>query len=107
MARGQTSSTSKRKKDDTGVIGGGADPMTKDSLLKFYRDMLLIRRFEERAGQLNGMGLLGGFSGQGDPRLHFGLGNHDGWVRVTVSWYGGKTESRVLRADGYHELRQP
>ncbi|MDO8911729.1 MAG: pyruvate dehydrogenase (acetyl-transferring) E1 component subunit alpha [Phenylobacterium sp.] len=61
MARGQTSSTSKRKKDDTGVIGGGADPMTKDSLLKFYRDMLLIRRFEERAGQLYGMGLIGGF----------------------------------------------
>ncbi len=61
MARGQTSSTSKRKKNDTGVIDGGADPMTKDSLLKFYRDMLLIRRFEERAGQLYGMGLIGGF----------------------------------------------
>ncbi len=26
-----------------------------------YRDMLLIRRFEERAGQLYGMGLIGGF----------------------------------------------
>jgi pyruvate dehydrogenase E1 component alpha subunit len=33
----------------------------KDDLLKFYRDMLLIRRFEERAGQLYGMGLIGGF----------------------------------------------
>jgi pyruvate dehydrogenase E1 component alpha subunit len=33
----------------------------KDELLKFYRDMLLIRRFEERAGQLYGMGLIGGF----------------------------------------------
>ncbi len=31
------------------------------SLLGFYRDMLLIRRFEERAGQLYGMGLIGGF----------------------------------------------
>ncbi len=30
-------------------------------LLAFYRDMLLIRRFEERAGQLYGMGLIGGF----------------------------------------------
>ena len=30
-------------------------------LLGFYRDMLLIRRFEERAGQLYGMGLIGGF----------------------------------------------
>jgi len=33
----------------------------KDELLGFYRDMLLIRRFEERAGQLYGMGLIGGF----------------------------------------------
>jgi pyruvate dehydrogenase E1 component alpha subunit len=30
-------------------------------LKKFYRDMLLIRRFEEKAGQLYGMGLIGGF----------------------------------------------
>ncbi len=30
-------------------------------LKRFYRDMLLIRRFEERAGQLYGMGLIGGF----------------------------------------------
>ena len=28
---------------------------------KFYSDMLLIRRFEEKAGQLYGMGLIGGF----------------------------------------------
>ena len=28
---------------------------------KFYGDMLLIRRFEEKAGQLYGMGLIGGF----------------------------------------------
>ena len=27
----------------------------------FYREMLLIRRFEEKAGQLYGMGLIGGF----------------------------------------------
>ncbi|NBU26991.1 MAG: pyruvate dehydrogenase (acetyl-transferring) E1 component subunit alpha, partial [Caulobacteraceae bacterium] len=33
----------------------------RDQLLKYYRDMLLIRRFEERAGQLYGMGLIGGF----------------------------------------------
>lgn len=30
-------------------------------LKTFYRDMLLIRRFEEKAGQLYGMGLIGGF----------------------------------------------
>ena len=33
----------------------------KDQLLGYYRQMLLIRRFEERAGQLYGMGLVGGF----------------------------------------------
>ena len=42
-----------------------ADPQpyeaSKDELLKFYRDMLLIRRFEEKAGQLYGLGLIGGF----------------------------------------------
>ncbi len=32
-----------------------------DQLKAFYRQMLLIRRFEERAGQLYGMGLIGGF----------------------------------------------
>ncbi|MBL8543938.1 MAG: pyruvate dehydrogenase (acetyl-transferring) E1 component subunit alpha [Hyphomonadaceae bacterium] len=34
---------------------------SKDELFQYYRDMLLIRRFEERAGQLYGMGLIGGF----------------------------------------------
>ncbi len=33
----------------------------KAELLEFYRQMLLIRRFEERAGQLYGLGLIGGF----------------------------------------------
>ncbi|MCY4150785.1 MAG: pyruvate dehydrogenase (acetyl-transferring) E1 component subunit alpha [Aestuariivita sp.] len=32
-----------------------------EELLSYYRDMLLIRRFEEKAGQLYGMGLIGGF----------------------------------------------
>jgi pyruvate dehydrogenase E1 component alpha subunit len=36
-------------------------PMAREQLLQAYRDMLLIRRFEERAGQLYGMGLIGGF----------------------------------------------
>jgi len=35
--------------------------VSKEDLLHFYREMLLIRRFEERAGQLYGMGLIGGF----------------------------------------------
>jgi pyruvate dehydrogenase E1 component alpha subunit len=32
-----------------------------DQWLGFFREMLLIRRFEEKAGQLYGMGLIGGF----------------------------------------------
>jgi pyruvate dehydrogenase E1 component alpha subunit len=34
---------------------------SREELLRYYRDMLLIRRFEEKAGQLYGMGLIGGF----------------------------------------------
>ena len=34
---------------------------TTEEMLAFYRDMLLIRRFEEKAGQLYGLGLIGGF----------------------------------------------
>jgi pyruvate dehydrogenase E1 component alpha subunit len=57
MARGQAGSAGRRK-------ANGADPKAgpgKDELLGYYRQMLLIRRFEERAGQLYGMGLIGGF----------------------------------------------
>ena len=32
-----------------------------EEVLALYRDMLLIRRFEEKAGQMYGMGLIGGF----------------------------------------------
>ena len=40
---------------------GAADSVDKEQLLGFYEQMMLIRRFEERAGQLYGMGLIGGF----------------------------------------------
>ena len=35
--------------------------VSAEELTSYYRDMLLIRRFEEKAGQLYGMGLIGGF----------------------------------------------
>ncbi len=35
--------------------------ISSDELKEYYRQMLLIRRFEEKAGQLYGMGLIGGF----------------------------------------------
>ncbi|WP_374405762.1 pyruvate dehydrogenase (acetyl-transferring) E1 component subunit alpha [Pelagerythrobacter sp.] len=34
---------------------------SEDQMMEFYRQMLLIRRFEEKAGQLYGLGLIGGF----------------------------------------------
>ena len=34
---------------------------SNEDLIKFYKDMLLMRRFEEKAGQMYGMGLIGGF----------------------------------------------
>jgi len=35
--------------------------ISAEELTTYYREMLLIRRFEEKAGQLYGMGLIGGF----------------------------------------------
>src|ERR1700760_441775 len=48
---------------DTTRTANGASKVSAsgDDLLGFYRQMVLIRRFEERAGQLYGMGLIGGF----------------------------------------------
>jgi pyruvate dehydrogenase E1 component alpha subunit len=46
------------KKDFT---NGTIAEFDRDTDLKAYREMLLIRRFEEKAGQLYGMGFIGGF----------------------------------------------
>ena len=57
--------TVKNKPVDDEVTKGGtaAQPLefTKEQDLATYRDMLMIRRFEEKAGQMYGMGLIGGF----------------------------------------------
>jgi pyruvate dehydrogenase E1 component alpha subunit len=47
-------STGRRPGDDALDLG-------RDLELRVYRDMLMIRRFEEKAGQMYGMGLIGGF----------------------------------------------
>jgi pyruvate dehydrogenase E1 component alpha subunit len=54
------------KKGDSAAQGAskqskGANQTTPEEMLTFYREMLLIRRFEEKAGQLYGMGLIAGF----------------------------------------------
>ena len=41
--------------------GGPVADFDRDEEFKAYREMLLIRRFEEKAGQLYGMGFIGGF----------------------------------------------
>lgn len=41
--------------------GGSKPNVSAEDLKTYYREMLLIRRFEEKAGQLYGMGLIGGF----------------------------------------------
>ena len=57
--------TRKRKPGRPPKAASGAtaanDLPTQDDLVAMYRDMLLIRRFEEKAGQLYGMGQIGGF----------------------------------------------
>jgi pyruvate dehydrogenase E1 component alpha subunit len=45
---------------DAGKTGDGVS-LGKEEHRQAYRDMLLIRRFEEKAGQMYGMGLIGGF----------------------------------------------
>jgi pyruvate dehydrogenase E1 component alpha subunit len=40
---------------------GSPPEFTREQELVALRDMLLIRRFEEKAGQLYGMGAIGGF----------------------------------------------
>src|SRR5215210_3234045 len=48
-------------KNATKKSAPNASEFDKDQDLEAYREMLLIRRFEEKAGQMYGMGLIGGF----------------------------------------------
>jgi len=53
----KTSSKSKSAAKSRGRKPGS----DSDEIIQYYKDMLLIRRFEEKAGQMYGMGLIGGF----------------------------------------------
>ncbi len=57
-ATGRKTTAKPAKKDFT---EGAIAEFDRDTELKAYREMLLIRRFEEKAGQLYGMGFIGGF----------------------------------------------
>src|SRR5271169_332422 len=54
-------SVAKESTKEQGKDGGSPPEFTREQELKALRDMLLIRRFEEKAGQLYGMGAIGGF----------------------------------------------
>src|SRR5687768_14621762 len=60
-----SSKSSSSAKAAAGKTGNGKPPeapaLPKDVEIDAYRLMLLIRRFEEKAGQMYGMGLIGGF----------------------------------------------
>ncbi|MCX2722650.1 pyruvate dehydrogenase (acetyl-transferring) E1 component subunit alpha [Roseibium salinum] len=64
-AASKTTSASSKSTSRTRSTAKKAKPaiaeFDKDQELHAYREMLLIRRFEEKAGQLYGMGLIGGF----------------------------------------------
>lgn len=49
------------KKTSKKSVAPKVPQFTKDEDLHAYREMLLIRRFEEKSGQMYGMGLIGGF----------------------------------------------
>ena len=61
MARASQSENRKRSRKVPRPRARKRVTPSEDELLRYYKDMLLIRRFEERAGQMYGMGLIGGF----------------------------------------------
>src|SRR5438876_2173106 len=64
MAAPKKSVAKETAQEKGGGKGNGSDhppELTRDQEFSALRDMLLIRRFEEKAGQLYGMGAIGGF----------------------------------------------
>src|SRR5450755_1336619 len=61
MAAPKKSVAQEKGGEKTGNSAGKPLEFTRDQELSALRDMLLIRRFEEKAGQLYGMGAIGGF----------------------------------------------
>src|SRR4029078_3276874 len=62
--------------------------------LAAYRDMLLIRRFEEKAGQMYGMGLIGGF-------CHLYIGQEAVVVGMQRAWKEGDAIITGYRDHGH------
>ncbi|HHY49204.1 MAG TPA: pyruvate dehydrogenase (acetyl-transferring) E1 component subunit alpha [Alphaproteobacteria bacterium] len=67
---------------------------SKEEELRAYRDMLLIRRFEEKAGQMYGMGLIGGF-------CHLYIGQEAVVTGVTMAAKDGDSTITGYRDHGH------
>ena len=65
-----------------------------EELKAYYRDMLLIRRFEEKAGQLYGMGLIGGY-------CHLYIGQEAVVVGLEASAKDGDSRITTYRDHGH------
>ena len=61
MSKGHAMSNVKKSHQNSVPASNSNQLPSADEMKKLYRDMLMIRRFEEKAGQLYGMGLIGGF----------------------------------------------
>ncbi|BBC73059.1 pyruvate dehydrogenase complex E1 component subunit alpha [Altererythrobacter sp. B11] len=70
---------------------------SKDEMLDFYKTMLLIRRFEEKAGQLYGLGYIGGF-------CHLYIGQEAVAVGLQSALEGGKDSVITGYRDHGHML---
>jgi pyruvate dehydrogenase E1 component alpha subunit len=70
---------------------------TKEQDLESYREMLLIRRFEEKAGQMYGMGLIGGF-------CHLYIGQEAVVTGITMASEKGKDAQITGYRDHGHML---
>jgi len=68
--------------------------LSQADLLRAYRSMLLIRRFEEKAGQLYGMGLIGGF-------CHLYIGQEAVVVGVQLAFSDGDQVITSYRDHGH------
>ena len=86
--------TVKKGAPKKGPAPGSNTAPTSDELVKYYRDMLLIRRFEERAGQLYGMGLIGGF-------CHLYIGQEAVVVGLQAGAREGDTQVTSYRDHGH------
>ena len=49
---------------------------------------------------------LTGLSGQGDGRLHWGLGSHQGPVQVEIHWHGASVQRASLEPERYQVIEQ-